>query len=111
MRRKSQLKNLGHAATLVLQAIAGNIRYGFDIMDVTKLPSGTVYPALSSLEDQGFVRSTWESAEIARAEKRPPRRYYEITRDGLRILDATLDRLRLLEELRRNKISGETGRA
>lgn len=111
MRRKTQQKNLGHAASLVLQAIAGNIRYGFDIMDVTGLPSGTVYPALSSLEERGFVRSTWESAAVAHSEKRPPRRYYEITPDGRRILEATLDRLRLLEELRRHRLSDETGRA
>jgi DNA-binding PadR family transcriptional regulator len=28
------------------------------------------------------VRSRWESAKIAHEEKRPPRRYYELTSEG-----------------------------
>ncbi len=111
MSQKNHPKNLGYSASLVLQAIAGNFRYGFDIMDVTGLPSGTVYPALSSLEENGFLDSAWESAELAHQEKRPPRRYYEITAAGWRVLEVSLERFQLLEELRRKHLSSEPGRA
>ena len=70
--------------TLVLQAIADGVRYGFDIADRTGLQTGTVYPSLRRLESLGFVRSSWEAEKIARREQRPARRYYEITRAGAR---------------------------
>jgi len=111
MSRTNSPKSLGYSSSLVLQAIAGNFRYGFDIMDVTGLPSGTVYPALNSLEESGFVDSSWESADLAHQEKRPPRRYYEMTSAGRRILEVSLERFRLLEELRQKSPSSEPGRA
>jgi hypothetical protein len=45
------------SAVAVLDAIARRIRHGFDIMDATRLPSGTVYPILGRLERDGYVRS------------------------------------------------------
>ena len=45
-------KPLGFATVQVLHAIAGGFAYGFDICDHTSLPSGTVYPALSRLEQR-----------------------------------------------------------
>jgi PadR family transcriptional regulator len=89
-------KPLGFATVQVLHAIAGGFVYGFDICDHTSLPSGTVYPALSRLEQAGFVRSRWEKADIAQREKRPPRRYYEITATGVTALAASLARYRAL---------------
>jgi DNA-binding PadR family transcriptional regulator len=89
-------KPLGFATVQVLHAIASGSAYGFDICDLTSLPSGTVYPALSRLEQAGFVRSRWERADIAQREKRPPRRYYEITAQGVTALDESLERYRAL---------------
>ena len=66
----------------VLVALAHGVRHGFDILDATGLQSGTVYPILRRLEDAGLVRSRWEAAQRARAESRPPRRYYELTGAG-----------------------------
>ncbi len=96
---KSGDKPIEFATVQVLHAIAGGSAYGFDVCDVTGLPSGTVYPALSRLEQAGFVRSRWERQEIAQREKRPPRRYYEITARGVAALDAALDRYRALEPM------------
>ena len=76
------MSRLGAAQIKVLEAVAGGIGYGFDIMDQTGLASGSVYPALSKLEKSRLVHSRWESAIVARREKRPPRRYYEITAPG-----------------------------
>ena len=42
--------SLSVTGLFVLQALAQGHKFGFDIMDVTSLPSGTVYPALSRLE-------------------------------------------------------------
>ena len=67
-------RSLGSSTILVLQALARGFRYGFDVMDATELPSGTVYPILSKLEAAGLARSAWEDARIARREKRPPLR-------------------------------------
>ncbi len=96
---KPQGKPLGFATVTVLHAIAGGSAYGFDICDGTGLPSGTVYPALSRLEQAGFVRSRWERQDIAQREKRPPRRYYEITAPGTTALAAALDRYRALQPI------------
>jgi len=77
---------------MVLLAVSRNYRYGFDISDATGLPSGTVYPVLRRLEDAGLLRSRWEAVENARAEQRPPRRYYEITGAGAEALQEALAR-------------------
>ena len=84
------MKRLGQAQIRVLEAVAGGTGYGFDIMDTTGLQSGSVYPALSKLEKSGLVHSRWENASVARREKRPPRRYYEITASGREALESAL---------------------
>ena len=70
---------LTYPTTLVLQALLQGHHHGFDIMDATGLPSGTVYPILRRLDAEGCVRSRWEKEGVARREQRPPRRYYELT--------------------------------
>jgi DNA-binding PadR family transcriptional regulator len=85
---------------MVLHALARGHRHGFDLMEQTGLTSGTVYPALDRLEAQGLARSRWEDAEVARSEKRPPRKYFEITPQGKETLIAALDRYRALAPLR-----------
>lgn len=72
------------ATALVLQALLDGRHHGFDIMDATGLPSGTVYPILRRLDAEGLVRSKWEKDGVARREQRPPRRYYELTPGGAR---------------------------
>jgi DNA-binding PadR family transcriptional regulator len=83
-----------------LKAIASGVRHGFDIMDATGLPSGTVYPILGRLEKAGLVRSNWETPVIARREKRPPRRYYDISAAGSRALARALEHYRALGQYR-----------
>jgi DNA-binding PadR family transcriptional regulator len=73
---------LTYSTTLVLQALLQGHHHGFDIMDATALPSGTVYPILRRLEVEGCVNSRWEPAGDARKAQRPPRRYYELTARG-----------------------------
>ena len=59
-----------YATAVILQAVSQGYRYGFDIIDATGLPGGTVYPALRRLEDAGHLVSSWEKESVARAE--PP---------------------------------------
>jgi len=88
--------NVTYATALVLEAIARGHHYGFDVMDATGLPSGTVYPVLRRLEQERLVRSHWERQEQAQREKRPPRRYYEIQPAGQAWLEGARDRFRRL---------------
>ena len=89
---------LSYSVTVILQALANGYCYGFDIMDITGLPSGTIYPALRRLEDAGLVTSKWENHSIAQQEMRPPRKYYELTRDGEDALAEAAKRYKLLEQ-------------
>ncbi len=86
---------LSFSATVVLQAVGHGYGYGFDIMDATGLPSGTVYPALRRMEEAGLVASRWELHAIAQKEQRPARKYYELSRSGQRALADASSRYRL----------------
>ena len=92
-------RSISYAAASVLHAVGAGVRYGFDIMDRTRLPSGTVYPALSRLERDGLVKSHWEDLKKAHGDRRPPRRYYRITPQGERALAEALERFHALKPL------------
>ena len=92
-------KYLSYTMALTLQAIENGYGYGFDIMTITGLASGTVYPALRRLENADFVVSRWERQSIAQTEQRPPRRYYEVTKLGRTALTEARERFRLLSQL------------
>jgi PadR family transcriptional regulator, regulatory protein PadR len=89
---------LTHTAALVLKVIHGGSRYGFDIMEKTGLPSGTVYPILRRLEQAELIQSKWEPGD-AQELQRPQRRYYRLTRSGERTLVKATQRYPLLENL------------
>ena len=95
----SPKSSLSYSAAVILQAVASSYRYGFDIMDVTGLPSGTVYPALRRMEEAGFVDSSWEDEGAAQTEGRPARKYYEMTAAGREALGEAVRRYRQLERL------------
>ena len=90
---------LSHTAAMILQAIHGGYKYGFSIMEMTGLPSGTVYPAMRRLERDELIRSQWEKQSIADAEQRPPRKYYKLTAAGIASLEVSRKRYPLLERL------------
>ena len=90
---------LSHTAAMILQAIHAGYVYGFSIMEMTGLPSGTVYPAMRRLERDDLIRSHWEQQSIADAEQRPARKYYKLTRAGMLTLEASRRRYPLLAKL------------
>src|SRR4029078_2045485 len=89
---------LTHSTAVILQAISNGYLYGFDIIDMTGVPGGTVYPALRRLEESGFLNSKWEKQSISQSEPRPQRKYYELTRAGRDALAEAVKRYRLLEQ-------------
>ena len=96
---KFQDTKLSHTAAMILQALDAGFVYGFSIMEMTGLPSGTVYPAMRRLERDELIRSNWEKQSIADAEQRPPRKYYKLTAAGKSTLEASRKRYPLLERL------------
>ena len=95
-------------ATLLLQALSRGHRYGFDIMRVTELPSGTVYPLLRRMEQSKLVRSRWEEVDASH-EGRPARRFYEVTARGKQALESALLRLAVQQRLFPDLATGQKG--
>ena len=90
---------LSHTSAMILQAVSAGYIYGYTVMEVTGLPSGTVYPALRRLERDQLIRSQWERESIAEAELRPARKYYKLTRSGEVTLESSRKRYPLLAKL------------
>jgi DNA-binding PadR family transcriptional regulator len=90
------MRRLSVTVCSVLQAVVDGAPYGFDIIERTGLPSGSVYPALSRLERDGYLASAWEDEARARAEGRPARRYYRVTAAGARALRQAMTHYRTL---------------
>jgi PadR family transcriptional regulator PadR len=67
-------------ATLLAQPRAW--RHGYDLSKQTGLKSGTLYPLLIRLSDQGLLDSRWQDPERP---GRPPRHVYRLTAGGLAI--------------------------
>jgi DNA-binding PadR family transcriptional regulator len=78
-------------------------RYGYDLMKAARLPSGTLYPLLARLERENLVASAWETPQ---QEGQRPRKYYQLTGEGIRIA-----RLELAQaSARRQRAPASTGR-
>ncbi len=88
-----------YQSACVLQALARDLRYGFDIMDFTGLPSGTVYPILRRFEEKGLVGSEWEDTGAAHGDRRPRRRNYALTLAGREALTLADERLALHRQM------------
>jgi PadR family transcriptional regulator PadR len=83
MRRTRQLAEVA----AVLLADPDSRHWGYDLSRKSGVRSGVLYPMLTRMLDEGWLTDGWEDrAQIA--EKRPPRRYYELTDLGRRELAA-----------------------
>jgi DNA-binding PadR family transcriptional regulator len=75
-----------------LSAAPREWRHGYDIMKETGLLSGTLYPLLMRMTDQGLVEAEWrEPAQPGR----PPRHAYRLTAQGLALARETAGERRL----------------
>ena len=55
-------------------------RYGYELLKKTGLQSGTLYPLLMRLSDQGLLEAEWREPEKT---GKPPRHVYRLTPTGL----------------------------
>src|SRR5690348_3827514 len=55
-------------------------RHGYELSKETGLRSGTLYPLLMRLSEQGLLESRWQEAE---RQGLPPRHVYRLTAAGL----------------------------
>jgi DNA-binding PadR family transcriptional regulator len=63
-------------------------RYGYELLKKTGLQSGTLYPLLMRLSDQGLLEAEWREPEKA---GKPPRHVYRLTPTGLAFARAKPD--------------------
>jgi PadR family transcriptional regulator PadR len=56
--------------------------HGYDLMKAARLSSGTLYPMLARLHDQGLLTAAWETP-TGDVGGRPPRKYYQLTAEGI----------------------------
>jgi PadR family transcriptional regulator PadR len=76
---KREMRMTAHVA-VVLRAFLEDPdepRYGMELMKLTGLPSGTLYPLLARLRRDHWLISDLEDID-PKVEKRPPRRYFRI---------------------------------
>jgi PadR family transcriptional regulator len=55
-------------------------QYGYELSKQTGLKSGTLYPLLIRLSDQGLLESQWQEPDRP---GKPPRHAYKLTPNGL----------------------------
>ncbi|WP_344247151.1 PadR family transcriptional regulator [Actinocorallia libanotica] len=58
--------------------------YGLEMVQATGLPTGTVYPIITRLEQAQWIISRWEepAEQAVDGQGRPRRRYYKLTTEG-----------------------------
>ena len=62
--------------------VAPDWRHGYDLSKATGLKSGSLYPTLIRLADQGYLESRWREPEKP---GRPPRHAYRLTAKGVQL--------------------------
>lgn len=74
--------------------------YGLQLIAMTGLPSGSVYPILIRLEERGLLRGELESVDAATAAGRRPRRYYSLRSAGADEARSAVDEWQRTKSLR-----------
>lgn len=82
---KAQMKK-GVLELCILSIITGKEVYASDILEELKtseliVVEGTLYPLLTRLKNDGLLSYRWEESKSG-----PPRKYYEITEIGKKVL-------------------------
>jgi DNA-binding PadR family transcriptional regulator len=73
-------------------------RHGYDLSKETGLQSGTLYPVLARLSDQGLLEHEWEPSELP---GRPPRHVYRLTAAGVVVArEAAAEQARAVQSAR-----------
>ena|SRR5215831_9529260 len=81
-------RNISRQTRILLSVLASgqqNWRHGYELSKLTELKSGTLYPLLMRLSEQGLLESKWLPVEQP---GRPPRHVYRLTPGGLALARA-----------------------
>ena len=83
--------------TLAVLSCLKKAHYGYALLETMKdlnieIEANTLYPLLRRLESQGLLKSDWDTTESR------PRKYYEINKEGEKILAMLLDEWRKIQE-------------
>ena len=82
MTRQRSLSPQALALLTVLLNDPTEWRHGYELSKETGLKSGTLYPLLMRLSEQGLLEADWREPEQA---GRPPRHVYRLTPNGLEL--------------------------
>jgi len=85
MPRRSNISKKTQTALLALLERPQDWCYGYELMERTWIASGTLYPMLIRLCDQGHLEARWVASPH---EGRPPRHAYRLTPAGLSLARA-----------------------
>ena len=82
-------------------------KYGYSLISSLAeqgldIEQGTLYPLLRRLEEQGLLKSEWNT------EGSRPRRYYQISSEGSQVLGNLTEEWRNLTEVMQRLIAGST---
>ena len=89
------IQRVTQPTVLVLQSLLaqpGRKWYGLELCRATGLPSGTLYPIIARLEQEGWLASEWENPHLHEGQGRPRRRYYWMTGAGAAEAPTLLER-------------------
>lgn len=107
--RKELMTGLSSLVLLIVLGETGQEMYGYEIAKAMKLEGddplfkqGAIYPVLRSLHAAGLLDSRVEASAFG-----PPRRYYQITADGRRVLAEWLHTWRDMRSFVDNAIHSE----
>jgi DNA-binding PadR family transcriptional regulator len=98
---------------LIVQAFLKNPArelYGLELSQETGLLPGTTYPILLRLENEGWVTSRREDIDPS-VEKRPARRYYQLTATGAAEASAAIASARRPAPAALRRLAAEGGQA
>ena len=73
-----------HARRLLAALLAGggSWSHGYELAQVADIKSGTLYPLLMRLEEQGYLEAEWQQPT---ERGRPARHAYRLTASGIRL--------------------------
>jgi PadR family transcriptional regulator, regulatory protein PadR len=82
MGRNRSLSLQARSLLAMMAGAAGKWHHGYDLCRQAGIKSGTLYPLLIRLEEQGYLTAEWQApAEPGR----PPRHAYRLTATGLQL--------------------------
>ena len=79
MARKRSLSAHARAVLTALLDARGGRSHGYELTSLTGIRSGTLYPILIRLEEQGYLEAQWQQPVTS---GRPPRHAYRLTAAG-----------------------------